>query len=114
MAKLYDSSDNLLSKTVQVIPEQRPIKIENVLLNGQLDIQIIGDAQQVYRLKFYVTYDDMITLQTAAAQGTTIKLEHEGSTESYNISGIPGFRLASRGISANRYYEGNMTIAVIS
>lgn len=110
MAKLYDESSNLLSKAVQVLPDKDPLKIENRLLSGDYDQQIIGDPAEIYEITFFCTYADMLTVQQANATGADLILEHEGSTETCKILGKPRFKLDSRGIAANRYYKGEVTL----
>jgi len=113
MAKLYDSSDNLLSKSVQVVPAKPGIKVENVLLDGQTDIQIIGDYRQEFEVAFYCPYAEMEAIQEISATGDTVKLTQEGTDYTCNILGAPDFRLSNRGIAANRYYEGKMTLGKV-
>ena len=113
MAKLYTSSDVLLTRSVQVVPSPQPIKIENRLLNGQLDVQIIGTAESVYEIICFVPYAEMLLIQTASNTGDTVKLFQEGVTYDCYIKGNPEFTLASRGVAASRYYEGRISLSVV-
>jgi hypothetical protein len=113
MAKLYDASSNLLSKSVQVLPDKDPLKIENRLLSGDYDQQIIGDPALIYEVTFFCTYANMLLIQQANATGASLTLDHEGSSLVCKIREKPKFRLDSRGIAANRYYKGDMTLLEI-
>jgi len=114
MAKLYDSSNNLLTRSVRVIPRKKPIKIENTLLNGQLDTQIIGTPEDIMEIEFACTYANLLVIDDASATGESVKLNHESVEYTCYIKGDPSFNLDMIGPASKRYYQGKMTLSVIT
>lgn len=112
-AKLYDASDNLLSKSLQVFPDPEAKRVVNTLMDGSVDLQIIGDPEYTYRIQCLVNYTAMVSLQTAYNTGAQVKLSHESALYDCIIKEKPVFRLYSRGITANRFYSVDLLLSVV-
>jgi len=114
MAKLYDSSSNLLSNTVSVIPKQNAIKIERATLDGQLDVQTIGTPEEIFDILCYALYDDMETIIEAAATGELVTIVHESTSYSCYIKSKPFIQRENRNVKARRYYRLQFSASIVT
>ena len=80
MIRLYDLSDNVLSKGIKSLSPilYDGIKIENKLLDGSLHIQTIGEAQRYFTFELLANHVQVDRINSINAQGGRLKVIIDG------------------------------------
>lgn len=84
------ATNALISDDVTLVkPRQETHEVENVLLNGQWFLQVIGQPRHSFELEFIVPGDRQEEIDGYAANKTNIKLDRHGRSYTGIIRGNP-------------------------